>query len=120
MIQLTRNVLIVLAFGAIIAIVAAGYPYFAGEAGVYQTCEIENCHGLDITCGSNPPDACTEEYRLGDYCRALAKCEIVEDECVFNPSYAFTQCKDCVENCNRMSGSDAFVCEDLCRETYPA
>jgi len=31
-----------------------------------QKCGIENCHGLDITCGSDVPDACTEIYMIGD------------------------------------------------------
>ncbi|VVB75045.1 Uncharacterised protein [Candidatus Tiddalikarchaeum anstoanum] len=27
-----------------------------------QKCGIENCHGLDITCGPNIPEVCTTLY----------------------------------------------------------
>ena len=44
-------------------------------------CGIENCHGLNITCGPNIPEVCTENYMLGDCCRRYASCEIIEGEC---------------------------------------
>ncbi len=37
-------------------------------------CGIENCHGLEIKCGSNVPNFCTEVYEIGDKCRKYAKC----------------------------------------------
>ncbi len=77
-----------------------------------QVCEIENCHGLDIECGSNPPDFCTMEYQLGDFCRQFAKCEIVDGKCQFVSSPDFEQCKTCVEQC------DDLECESQCREMF--
>jgi len=64
-----------------------------------EECGMENCHGLDITCGSNVPDACTMEYQIGDGCRQYAKCEMKDDECVMKESNQFENCKSCVEDC---------------------
>ncbi|MBU1164183.1 hypothetical protein KKA15_01300 [Patescibacteria group bacterium] len=83
-------------------------------------CAIENCHGLDIVCGPNPPDACTAVYKLGDFCRQFAQCEIVGSECEFAESHMFMGCKSCVEKCEQEAdGQKAFECEDTCRQQYP-
>jgi hypothetical protein len=62
-------------------------------------CGVENCHGLDIKCGPNIPEACTMEYQLGDGCRQYAKCEIIKGKCQLVENFKFKQCKSCVENC---------------------
>lgn len=62
-------------------------------------CAIENCHGLDIQCGTNPPSACNMMYSIGDKCRGYAFCGIENGTCrqIQNPK--FTACKSCVETC---------------------
>lgn len=82
-----------------------------------KKCGIENCHGLDITCGSNVPDACTEEYLIGDGCRRYARCEILNGRCQLVESEMFEKCKSCVEKCLKDfkdEGSKAFECESEC------
>lgn len=66
---------------------------------VDNSCEIENCHGLDITCGSDKPDFCTMIYELGDRCRQFASCRIVNGECQLVKSDRFEKCKSCVKKC---------------------
>lgn len=89
-------------------------------SGCAQQCGMENCHGLDITCGPNVPDACTEIYMLGDRCRQYASCEVIDGECQLVESSAFETCKSCVENCSEEFGQDhtmLFECESGCIST---
>lgn len=79
-----------------------------------QKCGIEQCHGLDITCGANVPDACTLEYQLGDKCRQYAKCAVIAGNCQLLPDTRFDQCKACVEQCKKLVGPEAFSCEEKC------
>jgi len=81
-----------------------------------QDCDIENCHGLDISCGSNIPDSCTESYGLGDFCRQFAACEIIESECQLVEDQVFEDCKACVNECIGLE--DPWECESNCRETF--
>ena len=62
-------------------------------------CSIENCHGLDIQCGSNPPAACNMMYMVGDKCRTYASCGVENGTChqIQNPKFA--ACKSCVDTC---------------------
>jgi hypothetical protein len=84
---------------------------------VEQRCGLENCHGLDITCGPNVPEVCTEEYVLGDFCRQYATCgTVVDGKCQLIKSDRFDQCKSCVDVCAQLSGQEAFECEDECRQ----
>ena len=85
-------------------------------SGCVQQCGIENCHGLDITCGPNVPDVCTEIYMIGDSCRQYASCEIFNGECVLVKNNAFETCKSCVENCPESNDDPAmlFSCENEC------
>ena len=81
------------------------------------TCAVENCHGMDIKCGSNPPDVCTEMYGIGDKCLKYAKCGVQNGQCqqIMNPQ--FTQCKACVQACvaaNKNDNIKAFGCESKC------
>lgn len=80
-------------------------------------CGIENCHGLDITCGRNVPDACDMMYALGDNCRQYASCEVIDGKCQLAKSDRFEQCKACVEKCETDFPDDptnAFACEGEC------
>ena len=79
-------------------------------------CGIEQCHGLDITCGSNVPDACTAMYQLGDFCREYFSCTAVSGSCQPVVSAKFNECKACVEGCEG-SGDPitSFDCESTCR-----
>jgi len=82
-------------------------------------CGIANCHGLNIICGPNPPQFCTEMYQLGDFCRQFAKCGIVGSDCVQIESPDFEFCKICVEECEKFDyGQQAFECEDKCRQLF--
>jgi hypothetical protein len=82
------------------------------------SCSLETCHGLDIKCGSNPPDVCTEMYGLGDKCLKYAKCGIKNNKCQPIENLEFTQCKICVENCideNKNNDEKVFECENECK-----
>jgi hypothetical protein len=80
-------------------------------------CQLETCHGLDITCGSNPPDACTAMYQIGDKCLQYAQCGIRNDTCGQVENKSFVQCKTCVQNCaekNMDTSEKLFACESTC------
>ena len=86
--------------------------------GKNQICELENCHGLDIKCGSNPPHMCTMEYAMGDRCLQYAKCGIQKDKCqqILNPQ--FSECKSCIQACINNNTNDSakmFECESTCK-----
>lgn len=86
-----------------------------------QKCGIEQCHGLDLTCGSNVPDACTEIYKFGDFCRSyFPGCEVLNGECVKSTDVSadlnFFKCKSCVDQCEALDDpTEAFECEDGCK-----
>ncbi|HII38458.1 TPA: hypothetical protein HA318_00440, partial [Candidatus Micrarchaeota archaeon] len=80
-------------------------------------CELETCHGLEITCGPNPPDACTAMYGVGDRCLQYARCAVQDRTCRQVEDARFNRCKECAENCvTRYAGdpSDLFACEGNC------
>lgn len=80
-------------------------------------CELETCHGLDLVCGDNPPQYCTEVYEIGDRCRQHAQCELRNGECRFVDNLKFSQCKQCVESCVADFENDSaglFECESKC------
>ena len=80
-------------------------------------CGLENCHGLDISCGPNIPESCTFEYQIGDKCRKYVSCEIIDGRCQVVKSEKFEACKLCVENCVSEFKDDpvkAFECESRC------
>jgi hypothetical protein len=83
-----------------------------------QKCALETCHGLDITCGPNPPDVCTDIYGMGDKCLKYVQCGIVNGTCQAIENTSFSQCKSCVENCINTNQGDtikAFECESNCK-----
>lgn len=84
-----------------------------------DTCGIENCHGLDIVCGKNPAQMCTEMYQLGDRCRQFASCSKVKGKCQLVDNPQFTNCKVCALQCEKQYPNDpeqALFCESQCGE----
>ncbi len=80
-------------------------------------CAVENCHGMDIKCGPNPPDACTMMYGIGDKCLKYAKCGVIDGKCQQIQNSQFTQCKSCVQACidaNKNDNIKLFECEGKC------
>ena len=113
-------------FGVVI-VVFLGFSYFnrvevkSPKPWVPQTdtCGIESCHGLDITCGANVPEACTLEYQAGDRCRQFVSCETVEGHCSVQKSSRFDECVECVVLCDVAYPDDLesfFQCESTCGE----
>jgi hypothetical protein len=87
---------------------------------ISEKCGIENCHGLDIACGPNVPEACTMSYMLGDKCRQYASCEKRDGKCQLAGSSQFESCKSCVKKCESQFRDDEpdklFTCESKCGE----
>jgi hypothetical protein len=82
-----------------------------------QQCGIENCHGMDIKCGSNVAQMCTEIYMAGDNCRQFASCQTKNGTCQLAQSPKFESCKSCVKKCEAdfPNGSVSFFeCENKC------
>lgn len=82
-----------------------------------SSCALEICHGLDIKCGSNPPDVCTEIYMIGDKCLQYVKCGVQNGKCEQIQNSQFTQCKLCVQKCieaNKNDNIKLFECENEC------
>lgn len=83
-----------------------------------QKCQLETCHGLDVVCGANPPDACTAMYALGDKCLQYVKCGNQNGQCQPTENENFNQCKSCVQNCLNIHENDnvaLFTCESGCK-----
>ena len=82
-------------------------------------CALQTCHGFNnISCGSNPPDVCTEMYEVGDKCLQYAKCGIKDNKCQPIENSEFTQCKSCVQKCiddNKNNDQKEFECENKCK-----
>ncbi len=111
-------------------LIAAGYSWCevknkclrVWEEGCEETsetpgCEVENCHGMEISCGSNKPEACTMMYGLGDKCLQYAQCGLVNGKCQQIENPKFTTCKSCVQNCideNQSDSLKSFDCESNC------
>ncbi len=100
-------------------IILAGMIFLLTSCAAHEEakCAVENCHGLDIKCGANPPDVCTEVYELGDRCLVYAECAIVNGVCQQVVSDNFTQCKSCVESCIAQFSDNydqLFECESRC------
>lgn len=107
--------------------VSSGYAASAMErrpaADGAPPCGIENCHGVDITCGENIAEICTAMYALGDFCRAYASCAVVDGQCQLVENPLFVECRTCVQQCDLDHPDDpiaAFSCEARCREALPS
>jgi hypothetical protein len=84
-----------------------------------ERCGIENCHGIDISCGPNVPEICSMMYGMGDFCREYARCEVVQGECRLAKDSTFEACAECVRECTEVyqdNPMEAFGCEAKCRE----
>ena len=82
-------------------------------------CEIENCNGLDITCGPNVPAGCPAMYQAGDNCRQYANCQVVKGQCTLVKAPKFDSCKSCIEKCEQNYPDDQikfFECGSSCAE----
>ena len=82
-------------------------------------CGIENCHGLDISCGPNVPEFCDMMYAVGDNCRQYASCQVINGQCRLEKTSKFNICKSCVEKCEQDFKDDQiklFACESKCTE----
>ncbi|MFA5962268.1 MAG: hypothetical protein WC848_06315 [Parcubacteria group bacterium] len=82
-------------------------------------CGMENCHGLDITCGPNTSAACDSMYAFGDNCRQYASCQTINGECKLQKTAKFDTCKSCVEKCAKTFPNDSMKnaeCESNCTE----
>lgn len=82
-------------------------------------CGLENCHGMDMVCGPNPVEICTEIYMAGDNCRQFASCETTNGKCQLAKSPKFDACKSCVEKCtadNKDNPTNFFQCESKCTQ----
>jgi len=77
-------------------------------------CNIHPCHGLAVECTTAPPEACTEIYMMGDFCRGFVECTIVDGKCAVAPSAKFTECKECLAKCAAAKKKD---CDESCRKT---
>ncbi len=80
-------------------------------------CGIENCHGLEISCGPNIAEMCTLVYVAGDSCRQFASCAVIDGECQVLAEPEFEICKNCVEDCEKQFAEDPnkfFECESQC------
>ena len=90
------------------------------QAAVAQgsNCGLLNCHGVDVSCGFNAPEACDMMYRMGDFCRQYLSCQVVEGECRTVTQAPFEQCRACVLDCEKIQNDPvgAFDCESTCRQ----
>ena len=122
-----RNILIIILFGIIVFMIAA--PRLQGQdRGAVEVpskertppadaCVVSNCHGLDIQCAPEGPQACTMMYGFGDRCRVHAQCGIVDGVCAPIETEAFRKCVACVRACETTDPDkmpDAFLCESQC------
>ncbi len=101
-------------FAVLISLFLFYGPYTPSISG---KCGIESCHGLEITCGPNVPEVCTEEYALGDKCRQYVSCGNVNGQCQLIKDPKFDECKACVEKCLEDFKNDpvkTFDCESKC------
>ncbi len=82
-------------------------------------CALETCHGFNnISCGSKPPDVCTEIYEVGDICLQYAKCKVQNGTCQHIQDPQFAACKSCVQKCietKKNDNSKLFECENKCK-----
>ena len=88
-------------------------PVVPGGNGV-SSCGFTTCHGLDLACGSNPPQVCTMEYQLGDKCRQFASCSSANGTCRLVTTPQFDSCKACVQKCGGADPAEIFTCEEKC------
>lgn len=87
------------------------------ETPVQKQCVMNSCHGLNYTCGGEPPRGCTEIYMLGDACLKYATCGIAQHTCQPTENERFSTCRSCVEACMKDNSKDSkktYTCEKKC------
>ncbi len=77
-------------------------------------CEFTSCHGLDLRCGPNPPQACTAVYQLGDKCRQYAFCSKDNNTCQLVTTTQFDTCRSCIGKCGGADTAEILLCEEKC------
>lgn len=84
--------------------------------GKQSTCVVQGCHGAGVVCGARQENViCYVGYKLGDGCRALARCGQVSGTCGLTNDAIVGKCADCVfQNCYNKNGSLAEACESVC------
>ncbi|MFA5828829.1 MAG: hypothetical protein WC841_05750 [Candidatus Shapirobacteria bacterium] len=97
-----------------------GHPIIPPPA-LSERCGLQDCHGLDVTCGPDVPEVCDLMYQIGDNCRQYALCGKVSGECRLQASPKFDACKSCVQTCeqnfqNTSDPAKVFECESTCFE----
>ena len=77
-----------------------------------QCVAVTPCHGIhELTCG--PAAMCTEEYRMGDFCRQWVTCEVGADgACGLKKDPKFDECVACFDGCK---DGDQQACDQACR-----
>lgn len=84
---------------------------------VNQACGIQECHGMDLTCGPNVPEACTEIFMVGDGCRQFLSCATISGSCQALGLDKFNTCKTCIQECQARYRDDpvgASECDSEC------
>jgi hypothetical protein len=105
------NYLILILCGIIILAITIFLIYYLNKKSDQQNsvCEIEQCHGLDLTCGKNAPQMCTMIYELGDICRQYISCHNTNGKCANVKEKEFTQCKSCIKECQNTFSSESDI-----------
>jgi hypothetical protein len=62
-------------------------------------CGPTNCHGVDLSCGSEPVDMCDMSYMIGDGCRQWASCQVESGRCQMVVEPGYEACVSCVSKC---------------------
>ncbi len=91
------------------------YSFSFSPAAETRRCALESCHGLNLKCGFNAPDMCTQMYAIGDFCRQYANCEISGDTCKLTKNTVLDKCIACMNKCPTKNPMNHADCETKCR-----
>jgi len=89
-------------------------PSETGLPAIPSACGFSSCHGLDLSCSTNPPQVCPADYELGDKCRQYASCSSAGGTCRLLTTPQFDTCKSCVERCGGADPAEILSCEEKC------
>ena len=89
-------------------------PSETGLPAIPSACGFSSCHGLDLSCSTNPPQVCPADYELGDKCRQYASCSSAGGTCRLLTTLQFDTCKSCVERCGGADPAEILSCEEKC------
>ena len=101
--------------GFFLILFAGGFSTFAAATTETHRCGLESCHGVNLKCGFNPPDMCTQVYMIGDFCRQYANCELSGETCNLIKNSKLDKCIDCVNACPKKNPLTQAGCEAKCR-----